>query len=163
MGESAAGKAAGTMGATTAAALDLGKGIIDGLSDIKDFCLNPSEAAANARDNFGIAFLNIFGGAGDAILSASGQKTPLQQMQDDAKKLQFDYRSTFDTYTQKFDGLVTKTETDLFDTMKIVNKLNSANMTFMEETLDEKIDMNSVYIMFLFMFFTIVYIYITIS
>lgn len=163
MGKSAAGKAAGTMGAGTAAALDLGKGIIDGITNIKDFCLNPAEAAANAGENFGIAFLNIFGGAGDAILSASGQKTPLQQMQDDTKKLQLDYRSTFDSYTQKFAGLVNQTETNLFETMKVVNKLNSANMTFMEETLDEKIDMNSIYIMFLFMFFTIIYIYITIS
>lgn len=157
------GSAAGNAAAAAAGLFLVGKDLYDGITDAKDFCLNPAEAAANARDNFLVSFGNMFGGMGDAIMAASGQKTPLQKIQDDTKKYNMEYTNTFDSLTQKFDSLVTQTEGAEFEAMKDLKKYNAANLAFIEEELKEEIDMNTTYIIFLMVLFFIIYFYISIS
>lgn len=157
--KSAAAKAA----AGAAGLFVAGKDIIDGITDAKDFCLNPTEAAANAGENFGISFLNMFGGMGDSILAASGKKTPLQKMQDDTKKYNVDYKNTFDTLTQQFDSLALKTGKEELKVIKDLKNYNAANLAFIQEELQEEIDMNTIYIIFLMIVIFVIYFYINIS
>lgn len=154
---------AGAAAAAAAGAINMFGDVISGIKNRKDFCLNPADAAANAGENIGISILNLFGGLGDAIVGATGQKTPLQKIQDDVKNDKIKYRQTFDALTQKFDSQVVKTDAAFLKSLSDMKLYNAANINFIEEVLEEKIDMNTLYIIFLTVFSLIIYFYLTMS
>jgi hypothetical protein len=156
-GTSRAGRAmAGAM-----AGAGLGKGIVDGINGSKDFCLNPGEASANAVENFFINFGNIAGGLGDVVkgLFPGGGKTPEESMQEQVTDLNQQYRTTFDNFTTAFATAQASFDEDILPALEKMNTTNHAILTYFRLIEDEKIEMNTYRIVFIFILFIVLYIY----
>jgi len=156
-GTSRAGRAMAAAGA----AAGLGKGIVDGITDSKDFCLKPGDAALNATENFFVNFGNIAGGLGDVVkgLFPGGGKTPEESMQDQVAYLNNKYRSTFDNFTTAFASAQSSFDENIVDSLEKMNTTNHTILTYFRLIEDEKIEMNTYRIVFIFILFIVLYIY----
>ena len=145
------------------AALGVGSGIIKGLQDTKDFCLNPGKAAENVGANVGKNILNIFGGLGDVIFSAAGYKTPEESMKEQVTLINQKYRTSFDSFTMSFASAQASFDEDIVSTMEAMNKTNHAIEFYYKEMLQEEIDLNTMRIIFLFLIILVIYIFLIIK
>ena len=157
-GTSRAGRAMAGAGALAG----LGKGVVDGISGSKDFCLDPGKAALNATENFFINFGNIAGGLGDVVkgLFPGGGKTPEESMQDQVADLNNKYRATFDNFTTAFATAQASFDEEIVPTLEKMNTTNNTILTYFRLIEDEKIEMNTYRIVFVFILFIVLYIYI---
>ena len=162
-GDSAAGKKMGGAFALGGAALGITSGIIKGLQDTKDFCLDPGQAALNTGENFGKNFLNIAGGLGDVFFNAIGKKTPEESLKEQLTLLNQQYRTSFDSFTMSFASAQTSFDEDVVSTMEAMNKTNHAIEIYYKDMLQEEIDLNTIRIIFLFLIIFVIYIFIIIK
>ena len=162
-GNSRAGKAMAGSLVAGGAAFGIGSGIIKGLQDTKDFCLNPGKAAENAGANFGKNLLNIFGGLGDVIFNAAGYKTPEESMKEQVTLINQKYRTSFDSFTMSFASAQASFDEDIVSTMEAMNKTNHAIEFYYKEMLQEEIDLNTMRIIFLFLIILVIYIFLIIK
>ena len=149
-GQSRAGKAMAGSFVAGGAAAGIASGIIRGLQDTKDFCLNPAQAAGNAAANFGKNMLNIFGGLGDVIFGAAGYKTPEESMKEQVTLINQKYRTSFDSFTMAFASAQASFDEEIVSTMEAMNNTNHAIEFYYKEMLQEEIDLNTIRIIFLF-------------
>lgn len=137
------------------------EGIVNGIKNEKDFCLNPAQAAGNAAANFGKNFLNIMGGAGDIIFGLAGYRSPLDKMKDQITQVQQEYRNSFDSFTQTFASIQASFDEEVVGTMQAINKTDNAIAVYYKDMLEEEIQLNTLRIVFLFIILMIIYIYLT--
>lgn len=146
-------------GGAIAAATSIGN-LFNHISDSKDFCLNPGQAAGNTIFQIFKNGLNLFGGLGD--LTMGGMNDPLGNMQKKLSKLNQQYEQSFKQYTQAFASAQTSFDEDILKTLPIMNDASTKNTQFYYEVISEKEQLDRIYILFLFIYIIIIIIYIMI-
>lgn len=131
------------------------------ISDSKDFCLNPGQAAGNTAFQFLKNGLNMAGGLGDLIMG--GIHNPLGDMQNKLTKLNQQYEQNFKQYTQAFASAQVSLDEEIVNALPIMNDANSKNNQFYYETLKEQEQLDRIYIIFIFVYIVIIIIYLFIK
>jgi len=149
----------GVAGGAAGAASSIGN-LFNHISDSKDFCLNPGQAAGNTGFQIGKNFLNLFGGLGDLVMG--GISNPLGDMQKKLSQLNQQYEQNFKQYTQAFAAAQVSFDEEIITTLPIMNSASSKNTQFYYEVISEKEQLDRIYILFLFIYIIIVIVYIMI-
>jgi len=122
-------------------------------------CLSTGQNAANWVENIGFAAANFIG-IGDAIKNATGFKTPYDKLNDQLS----DINSQTEAFRQQANielfGKLIGVDQHLYNAVVLSNQDLLASINFVNESLKEKISLNTYYIMFIYIFFIIVYCYI---
>ena len=122
-------------------------------------CLSGEDYGNNWGENLGFGVLNFFG-VGDFIKSASGVKTPLDQLQDKLSDINNSTQEIMQQGNLMFMNTQVKIDESLLEVIKLGNSDLVASLNFIREGLSEKIATNQVYIIFCYLFFIVIYIYI---
>ena len=122
-------------------------------------CLSGTDYGKNWGENLGFGILNFFG-VGDFIKSASGVKTPLDQLKDKLSDINNSTQEIMQQGNLMFMNSQVKMDTSLLEAIKLGNSDLVASLNFIREGLSEKITSNQVYIIFCYLFFIVIYIYI---
>ena len=110
-------------GAVGFGVLGITKGIVDGIQDAGDYCLDAKTGAEQTGAAFGRNLLNLFGGLGDIAFGAFGYASPLEKIQNDVQSLNSDYRTSFDSFTQSFASSQTSINGDIIDNLYLINNI----------------------------------------
>lgn len=125
-------------------------------------CLSDSDYATNWAANIGFGIANFFG-VGDAIKNATGYKTPYDQLKEQLS----DVNSKTSAFRNQANLLLFKKliniEQSLFKTIVDSNSDLIATINYVDESLKEKISLNTYYIMFVYIFFLVIYCYLMIK
>lgn len=125
-------------------------------------CLSTGQNAANWLENLGFAAANFIG-IGDAIKNATGAKTPYDQLNDQLS----DINNKTEAFRQQANvtlfGKLIGVDRDLYDAVVLSNQDLLASINFVNESLKEKISLNTYYIMFVYIFFIVIYFYLMIK
>lgn len=122
-------------------------------------CLSGADYGKNWGENLGFGILNFFG-VGDFIKSASGVKTPLDQLKDKLSDINNSTQEIMQQGNLIFMNSQVKIDESLLKAIKLGNSDLVASLNFIREGLSEKIETNQVYIIFCYLFFIVIYIYI---
>lgn len=109
--------------------------------------------------NLGFGLLNFFG-VGDFIKSATGVKTPLDQLKDKLSDINNNTQEIMQQGNLMFMNSQVEIDKSLLEAIKLGNSDLVASLNFIREGLSEKIETNQVYIIFCYLFFIVIYIYI---
>lgn len=122
-------------------------------------CLSGGDYGKNWGENLGFGILNFFG-VGDFIKSASGFKTPLDQLKDKLSDINNSTQEIMQQGNLMFMNSQVKIDQSLLEAIKLGNSDLVASLNFIREGLSERIETNQVYIIFCYLFFIVIYIYI---
>jgi len=122
-------------------------------------CISGGDYGKNWGENLGFGVLNFFG-VGDFIKSASGVKTPLDQLKDKLSDINNSTQEIMQQGNLIFMNSQVEIDKSLLEAIKLGNSDLVASLNFIREGLSEKIATNQVYIIFCYLFFIVVYIYI---
>lgn len=122
-------------------------------------CLSGADYGKNWGENLGFGVLNFFG-VGDFIKSASGVKTPLDQLKDKLSDINNSTQEIMQQGNLIFMNSQVEIDKSLLEAIKLGNSDLVASLNFIREGLSEKIETNQVYIIFCYLFFIVIYIYI---
>ena len=122
-------------------------------------CISGGDYGKNWGENLGFGVLNFFG-VGDFIKSASGVKTPLDQLKDKLSDINNSTQEIMQQGNLMFMNTQVKIDESLLEVIKLGNSDLVASLNFIREGLSEKIETNQVYIIFCYLFFIVIYIYI---
>ena len=122
-------------------------------------CISGGDYGKNWGENLGFGVLNFFG-VGDFIKSASGVKTPLDQLKDKLSDINNSTQEIMQQGNLMFMNTQVKIDKSLLEVIKLGNSDLVASLNFIREGLSEKIATNQVYIIFCYLFFIVIYIYI---
>ena len=122
-------------------------------------CLSGGDYSKNWGENLGFGILNFFG-VGDFIKSASGVKTPLDQLKDKLSDINNSTQEIMQKGNLMFMNSQVEIDQSLLEAIKLGNSDLVASLNFIREGLSEKIETNQVYIIFCYLFFIVIYIYI---
>ena len=122
-------------------------------------CISGGDYGKNWGENLGFGVLNFFG-VGDFIKSASGVKTPLDQLKDKLSDINNSTQEIMQQGNLMFMNTQVKIDESLLEVIKLGNSDLVASLNFIREGLSEKIATNQVYIIFCYLFFIVIYIYI---
>ena len=162
LGESQAGKTikglaskcTGTKGeiacGTTIGAISSIGSIVDGIQNIDDYCLSPSETAKNVAGNFFINMGDAFGGWGSMITGIFNYQTPEQKQQKKLAQLNQQYEDTFKKFVAKFAGMTTKTLSMMEGEVQNTYKVSLLQSKLYYNIVNNKETIDRIYIFFLF-------------
>lgn len=122
-------------------------------------CISGGDYGKNWGENLGFGVLNFFG-VGDFIKSASGVKTPLDQLKDKLSDINNSTQEIMQQGNLIFMNKQVKIDKSLLEAIKLGNSDLVASLNYIREGLSEKIATNQVYIIFCYLFFIVIYIYI---
>ena len=122
-------------------------------------CISGGDYGKNWGENLGFGVLNFFG-VGDFIKSASGVKTPLDQLKDKLSDINNSTQEIMQQGNLMFMNSQVKIDQSLLEAIKLGNSDLVASLNFIREGLSERIETNQVYIIFCYLFFIVIYIYI---
>lgn len=122
-------------------------------------CISGGDYGKNWGENLGFGVLNFFG-VGDFIKSASGVKTPLDQLKDKLSDINNSTQEIMQQGNLMFMNTQVSIDEDLLNAIQLGNSDIIASLNFIREGLSEKIATNQVYIIFCYLFFIVIYIYI---
>ena len=125
-------------------------------------CLSVGQNIGNYYANMGFAALNFIG-LGDAVKNATGFKTPYDQLNDQLN----DINDQTEYFRQKANitlfGKLIGVDRDLYNAVVLSNQDLLASINYVNESLKEKISLNTYYIMFIYIFFIVIYCYLMIK
>lgn len=122
-------------------------------------CISGGDYGKNWGMNVGFGILNFFG-VGDFIKSASGVKTPLDQLKDKLSDINNSTQEIMQQGNLMFMNTQVEIDKSLLEAIQLGNSDIIASLNFIREGLSEKIATNQVYIIFCYLFFIVIYIYI---
>lgn len=122
-------------------------------------CLSGGDFAANTAANTGFAILDFIG-LGSFIKSASGTKTPEDQLQDQLSDINNQTQQLIQQGNIAFMKAQVSIDEKLLEAIKDGNSDVIASLNFIREGLNEKIQSNQIYIIFCYLFFLVIYAYI---
>jgi len=122
-------------------------------------CISGGDYGKNWGMNVGFGILNFFG-VGDFIKSASGAKTPLDQLKDKLSDINNSTQEIMQQGNLMFMNTQVEIDKSLLEAIQLGNSDIIASLNFIREGLSEKIATNQVYIIFCYLFFIVIYIYI---
>lgn len=122
-------------------------------------CISGGDYGKNWGENLGFGLLNFFG-VGDFIKSATGVKTPLDQLKDKLSDINNNTQEIMQQGNLMFMNSQVEIDKSLLEAIKLGNSDLVASLNFIREGLSEKIETNQVYIIFCYLFFIVIYIYI---
>lgn len=125
-------------------------------------CLSTGQNAANWLENLGFAAANFIG-IGDAIKNATGAKTPYDQLNDQLSEINNKTEAFRQQANVTLFGKLIGVDRDLYDAVVLSNQDLLASINFVNESLKEKISLNTYYIMFVYIFFIVIYFYLMIK
>lgn len=150
-GEISCGTAAGVIG-------DVGN-IINGIQNIDNYCLNPSETANNAAGNFFINFFDAFGGWGSMFAGIFNYQTPEQQQQKKLAQLNQENEDLFKKFVGRFAQMDVKTMSMMEQEIQNTYKVGLLQSKFYYNIVNNKETIDRIYIFFLFLYIVIIIIY----
>ena len=108
-------------------------------------CLSGADYDQNWIENLGFGILDFFG-VGDFIKSASGVKTPLDQLKDKLSDINTSTQEIMQQGNLMFMNSQVEIDESLLKAIKLGNSDLVASLNFIKEGLSEKIETNQVYI-----------------
>ena len=110
-----------------------------------DPCSNLEKlAAVNVPEAFGLTLANLLGFGG--VLENFGVKDNLSKIRDRTAKLQQQNRTLIDNFNLTFAKLITNVDASLLNDVRAEQNQLTANLHYVDELLQEKIETNQVYV-----------------
>lgn len=125
-------------------------------------CLSVGDNVKNWYTNMGFAFANLIG-VGDAIKNATGYKTPYDDLNDQLSQINAETSDFRNRANIALFGELFNVDRKLFNAIVLGNSDLIATINYVDESLKEKISLNTYYIMFVYIFFLVIYCYLMIK
>ena len=125
-------------------------------------CLSTGENAANWAENIGFGLLNFLG-IGDAVKNATGFKTPYDKLNDQLSQINAETSDFRDQANITLFQDLINIDKNIFNAIVLGNQDLIATINYVNESLKEKISLNTYYIMFIYIFFIVIYCYLMIK
>jgi len=128
-------------------------------------CLSTGQNIKNYYENMGFAALNLIG-LGDAtknVLGLFGVKSPYDDLNDQLSQINAETSNFRNEANIALFGELINVDQKIFNAVVLGNSDLIATINYVDESLKEKISLNTYYIMFVYIFFLIIYCYLMIK